>query len=119
VTGDERRAQRIEGAGLYTPPDTPPGSSATHWVEHLRSGHLSVGTYSVAAGGIDDQVPHSEDEVYVITAGRARLSTPSGAIPVEVGDAVFVPAREPHSFVDISEDLAALVLFAPPETEPA
>ncbi len=115
MTGDEPRAQRIEGAGLYRSP----GPGTTHWVEHLRSAHLSVGTYSVAAGGADDQVPHTEDEVYVITAGKARLSTLSGAIPVETGDAVFVPAREPHNFVDISEDFAALVLFAPPENEPS
>jgi mannose-6-phosphate isomerase-like protein (cupin superfamily) len=85
----------------------------------MRSGHLSVGTYSVAAGGTDDQVPHTEDEVYVITAGRARLATPSDSIALETGHAVFVPAGEPHTFVDISEDFAAFVVFAPPEVDPA
>ncbi len=110
-----RRARRIEGAGRYRAPT----EGTTHWVEHMRSDHLSVGTYSVAAGGTDDQVPHTEDEVYVVTAGRARLSTPSGAIPVETGDAVFVPAREPHSFVEVSEDFAVFVIFAPPEVDPA
>jgi mannose-6-phosphate isomerase-like protein (cupin superfamily) len=108
VTG----ALRIEGAGVFTA--SQPGT--THWVEHLRSDNLSVGTYSVGAGGTDDQVPHTEDEVYVVTAGRARLSTSSGAIELETGDAVFVPAREPHTFVDVSEDFAALVVFAPPES---
>jgi mannose-6-phosphate isomerase-like protein (cupin superfamily) len=111
VTG----ARRIEGAGKFTAPA--PGGA--HWVEHMRSEHLSVGTYFIAAGGIDDQVPHTEDEVYVITAGRARLATPSGVIPVEAGDAVFVPAREPHTFIEISADFAAFVLFAPPEVEPS
>ena len=84
-------------------------------MEHFRSDHLSVGTYSVAAGGRDDQVPHTEDEVYVITAGRARLATSTDSIAVETGQAVFVPAGEPHTFVDITEDFAALVVFAPPE----
>jgi mannose-6-phosphate isomerase-like protein (cupin superfamily) len=84
----------------------------------MRSDHLSVGTYSIAAGGSDDQVPHTEDEVYVITAGRARLVTPLGAVPVEPGHALFVAAGEPHTFLDVSEDFAAVVLFAPPETEP-
>jgi quercetin dioxygenase-like cupin family protein len=37
---------------------------------------------------------------------------------VEPGDAVFVPAREPHTFIEISADFAAFVLFAPPEVEP-
>jgi quercetin dioxygenase-like cupin family protein len=32
---------------------------------------------------------------------------------------VFVPAGEPHTFVDISDDFAALVVFAPPEVDPA
>ena len=105
---------RIVGAGGFTA--SPPGT--THWVEHLRSANLSVGTYSVGAGGTDDQVPHSEDEVYVVTAGRAGLWTPSGAIELESGDAVFVPARQPHRFVDVSEDFAVLVVFAPPESGP-
>ncbi len=88
-------------------------------MEHLRSHHLSVGMYSLSAGRADDQVPHSEDEVYVITSGRARLSTPSGPLAVEPGDAIFVPAGEPHTFVDVTGDFAALVLFAPPESGPA
>jgi mannose-6-phosphate isomerase-like protein (cupin superfamily) len=104
----------LDGAGAFTPPR----SAATHWVEHLRSEHLSVGTYSVVAAGTDDQVPHTEDEVYVITVGRARLVTPSGASDLEAGHAVFVPAGEQHRFTDISEDFAALVIFAPPEVEP-
>jgi len=108
-------ARRIEGAGSFTRPD----DGTTHWVEHLRSDHMSVGTYSVTAAGSDDQVPHTEDEVYLVTAGRARLVTPSGALPVGPGEAFFVPAGEPHTFVDVTEDLAALVLFAPPEREPS
>ena len=97
---------------------TPRTGADTHWVEHLRSDHLSVGTYSLAPAGDDDQVPHLEDEVYVVTSGRARLSTPSGPLPVETGDAVFVPAGEPHTFTDVTGDFAVLVLFAPPESEP-
>jgi len=85
----------------------------------MRSNHLSVGTYSLAAAGTDDQVPHSEDEIYVVTAGRARLQTPSGALAVEPGHVVFVPAYELHAFVDISEDFAAVVVFAPPERSPS
>jgi len=107
-------AARIPGAGRYTRP----GEGTTHWVEQLRSDNMSVGTYSVTAEGTDDQVPHTEDEVYVITTGHARLVTPSGALAVGPGDALFVPAGEPHTFVDVTEDLAALVLFAPPEQAP-
>jgi mannose-6-phosphate isomerase-like protein (cupin superfamily) len=108
-------ASRLEGAGQFHVPD----DGTTHWVEHLRSDHLSMGTYSIAAGGTDDQVPHTEDEVYVVTAGRARLVTPSSTIAVEPGSAVFVPAGEGHAFVDVTEDFAAMVVFAPPERDPS
>jgi quercetin dioxygenase-like cupin family protein len=91
---------------------------SAHWVEQLRVPDLSVGTYSIPAGGTDDQQPHTEDEIYVITAGRATLTAgPDGAERLELspGSVVYVAAGEVHRFVDITEDLAALVLFAPAE----
>ena len=107
-------ARRIREAGRFTPPEP----RKAHWVEHLRSACLSVGTYSMAPGGPDDQSPHTEDEVYFITMGRGRLVTSSGQIWVAPGHTVYVPAGEPHTFVDITEDFAAIVVFAPPEVEP-
>lgn len=102
--------QVIEGAGRFTPTAGEP----THWAEQLASADLSVGTYSIPAGGRDDQQPHREDEIYVVTAGRARLVTDSGTTDVGPGDTVYVPAMENHTFTDITEDLALLVFFAPP-----
>ncbi|NOL42001.1 cupin domain-containing protein [Kribbella sandramycini] len=75
---------------------------------------MSVGTYSIPAGGVDDQAPHHEEEIYVVTAGRATIVTPGGAELIEPGDVLFVAAEEEHRFVDITEDLALLVFFAPP-----
>ncbi|HVA02251.1 MAG TPA: hypothetical protein VMU64_00775 [Acidimicrobiales bacterium] len=40
---------------------------------------------------------------------------PTDSIALETGQAIFVPAGEAHTFVDITEDFAALVVFAPPE----
>lgn len=102
--------QVIEGAGRYT---AATGSEPNHWAEHMASKDLSLGTYSIPAGGTDDQEPHTEDEVYVVQAGRATLVTPSGTVPVEPGSVVFVPAGETHKFTDITEDLALVVIFAP------
>ena len=62
--------QVLSGAGLFTAPGA---GSGVHWVEHLRASDLSVGTYSVPAGADDDQEPHTEDEIYVVTAGQATL----------------------------------------------
>jgi len=100
----------IGRAGTYTPPD---GGEPNHWTVHLNSDDLSLGTYSIPAGGLDDQEPHTEDEVYVVQAGRATLVTASGTVPLEPGSVVFVPAGETHKFTDITEDLALVVVFAP------
>jgi mannose-6-phosphate isomerase-like protein (cupin superfamily) len=101
----------IAEAGTYTPPDS---GEHTHWVSQLASGDLSVGTYSIPAGGLDDQTPHTEDEIYVVRSGRATLVTGSGTAQVGPGSVVFVPAMEPHQFTEIIEDLAMVVIFAPP-----
>jgi mannose-6-phosphate isomerase-like protein (cupin superfamily) len=109
--GRNNRVMHLIGrAGAYTPPE---GGEANHWIVHMNSDALSLGTYSIPAGGTDDQEPHSEDEVYVVQAGRATLVTASGTVPVEPGSVVFVPAGETHQFTDITEDLALVVIFAP------
>jgi mannose-6-phosphate isomerase-like protein (cupin superfamily) len=99
--------KKLVGAGVFV------RREPNDYVEQLRTESMSVGTYSIPAGGVDDQAPHHEEEIYVVTAGRATFVTPSGAEPVETGDVLFVPAEEEHRFVDITEDLSLLVFFAP------
>ena len=89
------------------------GSAA--YTEHLRVPDLSVGTYVLGVGDVDGQEPHTEDEVYVVLRGRARLWTPDLTVDVAPGAVAFVPARESHRFVDITEDLHVLVVFGPAE----
>jgi quercetin dioxygenase-like cupin family protein len=102
----------LEGAGLFTAPGD---GSGVHWVEHLRVSDLSVGTYSIPAGADDGQEPHTEDEIYVVTAGQATLEAGGDAVPVGPGSVIYVAAGEPHHFTGVTSDLAALVLFAPAE----
>ncbi len=102
----------LSSAGLHTAPG--PGSGV-RWVEHLRVSDLSVGTYSIAAGAEDDQEPHTEDEIYVVTEGQARLAAGGQAVPVGPGSVIYVPAGEPHHFTNVTSDLAVIVLFAPAE----
>ena len=101
--------QIIEGAGVWNLPTGAPYD----WVENLRMPDLSVGTYCIPVGGLDDQSPHTENEVYVVTAGRAKIVTPDGASQVGPGSVIFVPAGEEHRFDDVTEDLALLVVFGP------
>lgn len=93
-------------------PDVP---AADGYVEHLTVPDLSVGTYRIPAGGVDGQSPHTEDEVYIVLAGRAVLRCDSGDAAVAPGSVVFVPAGEGHRFVDIVEDLVVVVVFGPAE----
>jgi mannose-6-phosphate isomerase-like protein (cupin superfamily) len=102
----------LHEAGAFT---APASGSGAHWAEQLRVSDLSVGTYSVPAGGVDDQEPHTEDEIYVVTSGRARLVAGGQSAPVGPGAVIYVPAGEEHRFTGITEDLSLLVLFAPAE----
>jgi mannose-6-phosphate isomerase-like protein (cupin superfamily) len=100
--------QVISGAGEF-------GGTGASWVEQLRVPDLSVGTYSIPAGGTDNQDPHTEDEIYLVTAGRAVLESGGDRIAVRLGSVIYVPAGEVHRFAEIVEDLAAIVVFAPAE----
>ena len=101
----------IAEAGAYTAPDV---AEPNHWIVHLSSDDLSLGTYCIPAGGLDDQTPHTEDEIYVVRCGRATLRTETGIAEVGPGSVIFVPAGETHTFTDVTEDLALVVIFAPP-----
>lgn len=83
--------------------------------EVLRSDLLSVGVYVLAAGAIDDQTPHDEDEVYYAVSGRSRFQVAGHEYSVKPGSLLFVPAKADHRFHDIAEELVLVVFWAPPE----
>jgi mannose-6-phosphate isomerase-like protein (cupin superfamily) len=85
------------------------------YLEFIRSADLSVGLYVLPAGGVDLQQPHAEDEVYYVIQGRGRFMAGSRQVEVQPGSTLFVPAGEPHRFVDITEELVLLVFFGPAE----
>lgn len=102
--------QIIEGAGVWR---RPPAGAANDWAEQLTVADLSVGTYCIPADGLDDQTPHTEDEIYVVTSGRATIVTPALSAGIGPGSVIFVPAGEEHRFTDVTEDLTLLVVFGP------
>jgi mannose-6-phosphate isomerase-like protein (cupin superfamily) len=83
--------------------------------EFVRTHDLSVGLYVLPAGGEDPQSPHTEDEVYHVVAGRARMFVGDEDQAVAAGSIVFVPADASHRFHDIEEELVVLVVFGPAE----
>jgi mannose-6-phosphate isomerase-like protein (cupin superfamily) len=101
----------IEAAGRYTPAEE---GEPNHWIVHLVTDQLSMGTYSIPKGGLDDQAVHNEDEIYVIVTGKAKMTTDEGSEDIGPGSVVFIPAWEKHLITDIEEDISMIGIFAPP-----
>ena len=85
------------------------------YLEFLRVPALSAGLYMLAAGAVDMQQPHTEDEVYYIISGRGFIRVGAEEHPLEAGTLVYVKANVEHRFHTITEELRVLVFFAPAE----
>lgn len=83
--------------------------------EFLRTGSMSAGLYELPAGAEDPQQPHLQDELYHVIAGRAEFECDGRRQAVSPGSVIFVEAGARHRFVEITEDLSVLVVFAPAE----
>jgi mannose-6-phosphate isomerase-like protein (cupin superfamily) len=83
--------------------------------EFLTVPDLSAGLYILEAGATDPQSPHTEDELYYVVSGRARVSVGDDQRDIRAGSLVFVAAHVPHRFHDITERLVLLVAFGPAE----
>jgi mannose-6-phosphate isomerase-like protein (cupin superfamily) len=87
--------------------------------EFLRARDMSAGLYHLEPGAHDLQGPHQEDELYYVIRGVASLSIgDDDVIDVRAGSILHVPALIPHRFVNVTEALDVLVMFAPAESAP-
>ena len=91
--------------------------SGKRYLEFLRVPAMSAGVYVLPAGGNDPQSPHTEDEMYYVVRGRARMRAGSEDQTVSEGSIIFVAAGVEHRFYDITDELVVLVFFAPAESE--
>ncbi len=85
------------------------------YLQFLRERNMSAGLYALPAGGADAQSPHGQDEIYLVVSGRASITVGDETTVVARGSVVYVPAKVPHRFHHITEDLRVLVVFSPPE----
>lgn len=83
--------------------------------EFISVPDLSGGLYVLEAGAKDPQSPHTEDELYVVMSGRARVTVGDDERDVRLGSVIFVGAGVTHRFHDIEERLVLLVAFGPAE----
>jgi mannose-6-phosphate isomerase-like protein (cupin superfamily) len=85
------------------------------YLEFLRVPDLSVGVYQLPAGGADPQSPHTEDEVYYVVSGKAKIQVGDEDRDVLAGSIVYVAKNVEHRFHSIEEELTVIVFFAPAE----
>lgn len=84
----------------------------SNYFEFLRHPALNAGIYMLPANAYDPQEPHTEDEIYFVLAGAARITIANREYPARKGDLLYVPAFIEHRFHDITEDLRLLVFFS-------
>ena len=85
------------------------------YFEFLKVPDLSMGLYILPAGGVDPQLPHTEDEVYYVVSGRAKIKVAEENRDVQAGSVVYVAKNVEHRFHSIEEELTLVVFFAPAE----
>jgi mannose-6-phosphate isomerase-like protein (cupin superfamily) len=103
-------------AGFATSLSALEAARTERYHEFLRVPALSAGVYRLGVGAADLQVPHAEDEIYHVVAGRAAFLLGDARLEVGPGSILFVPAGVQHRFVDIAEPLVTLVFFGPAES---
>ncbi len=85
------------------------------YLEFLKVPDLSMGLYVLPADGTDPQSPHTEDEVYYVVSGKAKIQVADEGRDVQAGSIVYVAKNVEHRFHSIEEELTVLVFFAPAE----
>src|SRR5919106_89349 len=89
--------------------------STQPYLEFIKVPDLSMGLYVLPAGGSDPQSPHTEDEVYYVLSGVAKIKVADEERDVQAGSIVYVAKNVEHKFYSIEEELTVLVFFAPAE----
>jgi mannose-6-phosphate isomerase-like protein (cupin superfamily) len=89
----------------------PPEGSRS--AEVFRDGDLSIRFTRLPTAG--QQVPHPQDEFYIVASGTARYRWDGGETTIGPGDLMFAAARTPHGYDQFSDDFSVWVVFYGPE----
>ena len=83
------------------------------FMETLQHGTMIVEIYQPQK--VDLQMPHKQDELYIIYSGSGIFCNDGVRHPFGAGDVLFVPAGTPHHFEDFTDDFITWVVFYGPE----
>ncbi len=78
----------------------------------FRRGTMSVELY--APRGRDLQTPHTQDELYIVTAGRGEFLCAGARTAFSPGDVLFAAVGIEHRFENFTPDFATWVIFYGP-----
>jgi mannose-6-phosphate isomerase-like protein (cupin superfamily) len=78
----------------------------------FEHGTLQVKLY--APRGVDQQTPHTRDELYVILQGSGEFVSDDERRPCAPGDFLFAAAGVAHRFENFTADFAVWVMFYGP-----
>jgi len=87
-------------------------NAGNSYYQFIDESKMSMGLYVLNAASSDEQSPHSEDEVYYILSGNAKLKVDQTDYDATPGTILYVAANTAHHFHSITEDLETLVLFS-------
>lgn len=88
-------------------------ASGKEFTPLFRHGTLEVEVYRPR--GVDNQRPHTRDEVYVVISGTGTFLHAGERRPFGPGEVLFAPAGAEHRFEGFSDDFATWVFFYGPE----
>ena len=83
------------------------------FIKVLEHGNMSVELYKPV--DVDLQMPHLQDELYVIISGYGEFLNDGVRTPFQQGDVLFVKAGVEHRFENFTADFATWVIFYGPE----
>ena len=103
--------QRLPGPATAQYPEGAPS------VTLLQHGSMALKLFSPATNTDrrDRQLPHEQDELYLVHSGTAQFSVDGKSFAVSPGDAFFVAAGASHRFDTFTPDFATWVVFYGPQ----
>jgi len=74
-------------------------------------GHGTMTAELYSPDKVDQQTPHSKDEVYFIVCGSGEFFDGEKTVKVKTGAFIFVPAGVEHRFESFTDDFTVWVIF--------
>jgi mannose-6-phosphate isomerase-like protein (cupin superfamily) len=79
------------------------------FIQLMQHGTMQVEYF--APKGTDNQTPHKQDELYIITSGAGEFVRDGERVNCATHDVLFVPAGMEHRFENFSDDFSTWVIF--------